>query len=63
MYKEGGKDGKVKKNLSAAMTWLDRIHKEGKIDVSNLVFEVNAELEQQEHQQLEVLKNQTEMRL
>jgi len=61
IYKEGGKDGKVKKNLSAALTWLDRIHKEGKIDVSNLVFEVSNELEQQEHQQLEVLKNQTEL--
>ena len=53
----------MKKNLSAALTWLDRIHKEGKIDVGNLVFEVNAELEQQEHQQLEVLKNQTELKL
>lgn len=50
------------KNLSAALTWLDRIHKEGKIDVTKLVFEVNQELEIQEHQQLEVLKNQSEMR-
>jgi len=53
----------VLKNLSAALTWLDRIHKEGKIDVTKLIFEVNQELEVQEHLQLDILKNQSEMKL
>ena len=48
LYIEGGKDGKVKQNLNAALIWLERIHKEGRIDVENLILTVNEMIEEQE---------------
>lgn len=41
LYIDGGRDGKIKRNLNAALVWLDRIHKEGKIDVYNMINQVN----------------------
>lgn len=41
LYIDGGRDGKIKRNLNAALIWLDRIHKEGKIDVNNIIAQVN----------------------
>lgn len=60
---EGGKDGKVGVNLNAALTWLEKIHKEDKIDVSRLVLEVNRRLEEQERQQMQVARMQSEMKI
>ena len=58
---EGGRDSQILQNYSAALAWLDRIHKEGKIDVNKLVIEVHEKLEEQERLQKDALRGQTEM--
>ena len=36
---EGGKDGKVKRNYEAALTYLEQIDKQGEINVEKLIKE------------------------
>lgn len=61
MFIEGGKDGKISVNLNAALTWLDRIHKEGKIDVTKLILEVNEKLEEEDarHREADRIHSET----
>jgi len=48
LYIEGSKDGKVKTNLNAALVWLDNLEKLGKIDVTQLILDVNRLMEEEE---------------
>lgn len=61
LFADGGSDGKVSVNLNAALTWLDRIHKEGKIDVTKLIHEVNERLEEEDarHREGDRIHNET----
>ncbi len=38
----------MRQDLNAALVWLDRIHKEAKLDVSNMIEQVNAMIEEQD---------------
>eukprot|EP01016_Furgasonia_blochmanni_P014549 TRINITY_DN1764_c0_g2_i4.p1 TRINITY_DN1764_c0_g2~~TRINITY_DN1764_c0_g2_i4.p1 ORF type:complete len:297 (-),score=57.20 TRINITY_DN1764_c0_g2_i4:156-1046(-) len=52
LFLEGSKDKKVKQNLAAALTWLERVQKSGQVDVERLLKEVVAVMKEERKRKL-----------